>query len=231
MEYVLKLGGSVLTDKSSENTLSENFSETLAKVEPDGVLVHGAGSFGHPQAERQDLKENISKGYLEPHNAVKKLNRKVVEELKENNLRPMPIHSSSIAYRENGETKIGLETVRKAVQQGFLPVLHGDMILEDDGFSVISGDEIVALIEKELETGKAGFCSSERGVLDREGNVVNELESLEELEDSGTDKADITGGMKGKVKNILDHRINARIFGQEQLKEFFKQENPGTLVR
>lgn len=231
MEYVLKIGGSVLTDKSSENTLSNNFSETLAKIEPGGVLVHGAGSFGHPQAERQGLKENIQDGYLEPHNAVKQLNRKVVSELEANGLKPVPIHSSSIAYREDGKTHLQLETVKKAVERGFTPVLHGDMILENGGFSVISGDELVALIEKKVNTGNAGFCTSEKGVLGKDGEPIAEVNSIKQLHDKENGQADVTGGMKGKVQTVLESGIDARIFGPKQLEDFFQKREPGTIVK
>lgn len=229
MEYILKLGGSILTDKSSENTLSNRFEEILEKVEAGGILVHGAGSFGHPQAERQGLKQNITSGYLEPHKAVKKLNGKVVEQLSENGLKPVPVHTSSIAYRENGETRLQLEIVEKAVKQGFTPVLHGDMILEENGFSVISGDELVALMEKKLETGNAGFCTSEEGVLDNSGNTIDRLQQPE-FDDLGNGCSDVTGGMNGKIQQLFENKVEARIFGVEQLEEFFDKKPVGTLV-
>ncbi|MFB6143740.1 MAG: isopentenyl phosphate kinase [Candidatus Nanohaloarchaea archaeon] len=230
MDYVLKLGGSVLTDKTSENTLSKNFSQVLSEIELGGILVHGAGSFGHPQAERKGLRDGTRKGYLEPHTAVKKLNGKIVEELRKQDLEPMPAHTSSIAYRENGETRLQLGTVRKAAERGFLPVLHGDMILEENGFSVISGDELVAMIEKRFSTGNAGFCISEEGVLNREAEVVERISSLKELHSMENDCADVTGGIEGKVQEVLEKKVRARIFGREELKSFFRGQNPGTLV-
>lgn len=193
--------------------------------------MHGAGSFGHPQAERQGLKEEIETGYLEPHHAVKQLNNKVVSELSSNGLKPVPIHSSSIAYRKKGETWINLETVKKTVERRFTPVLHGDMILEDEGFSVISGDELVTLIEQELQTGNAGFCSSEKGVIGKDGKVLEKVASLNDIYSQENGRADVTGGMKGKVKNILESGVDARIFGKEKLQGFFNNKEVGTLVK
>jgi len=55
---ILKIGGSVLTDKTTEETVAEGFDEVLSSVAgsapEDLVLVHGAGSFGHPHAAATD---------------------------------------------------------------------------------------------------------------------------------------------------------------------------------
>ena len=61
--YVLKIGGSVLTEKGAEKSARaseiERISEEIAAVMRKWreasmrrmlILVHGAGSFGHPQA-------------------------------------------------------------------------------------------------------------------------------------------------------------------------------------
>lgn len=232
MEYVLKIGGSILTDKEQEKTLSQDFEQILQKLEGrgNGVLVHGAGSYGHPQAERNGLKEGSYEGFLEVHRAVSELNTEILEKLSDLGLKPVPIHTSSIAYR-SPETQLYLEKLQKILDEGFTPVLHGDIVPhEGRGFTIISGDEIVARIEKKYSTGKAGFCTSEKGVLDDEGNVIDEINSMEDFEDHGIDAEDVTGGMKGKVKQLLDEKVEARIFGKESLEGFLSGEEPGTLV-
>lgn len=233
MEYVLKIGGSVLTQKQSEKQLSQNFSKILEKLEdhPEGVIVHGAGSFGHPQADRHGLKTGSRTGVLEVHHAVKDLNRKVMEELTTLGLNAVPIHPSSISFRDP-ETQLHLDKIGKISDEGFLPVLHGDVIAHvGKGYTIISGDEIVAEIEKKYETGNAGFCTSEKGVLNSDGEVIDEINSLEDFCDTGTEGKDVTGGMKGKVREILDTGIEARIFGVEDLEKFLDGEEVGTLVR
>ncbi|KAG5918548.1 hypothetical protein E4U42_006818 [Claviceps africana] len=64
---VVKLGGAAITDKSKADTLSDNLNtlvDTIARVyrtelRPRGsgiVLIHGAGSFGHPPAKKFRVK-------------------------------------------------------------------------------------------------------------------------------------------------------------------------------
>jgi isopentenyl phosphate kinase len=229
--YVLKIGGSVLTDKEEEEILSQDFEEIISHVRPGGILVHGAGSFGHPHAERHDLAEGSRKGVLETHSAVSKLNSKVIEQLRENDVDAFPVHPSSMSLRED-RTRIFLRTAIKMVEEGFTPVLHGDGIVHTgQGFSVLSGDEIAVQAENEVNSGRLGFCTSERGVLDEDGNVIPEITSLEAFSEKGVDGVDVTGGMRNKLEKIFEKKVDARIFGVEDLRAFMKGEEVGTLVR
>src|SRR5438874_9113325 len=57
---IVKLGGSVLTDKSSYRTARSDVISRLARElagYPDLVVVHGAGSFGHVLAKERRLAE------------------------------------------------------------------------------------------------------------------------------------------------------------------------------
>ena len=233
MQYVLKLGGRLLTDKKEEATISQNFSQIIEKVaeNPDGVIIHGAGSYGHPPAKKHGLASGSRKGVLETHRAIKKLNEKIVDELRDRGIKPMPVHPLSMSYRDS-ETRIMLEHLEKMVQEGFTPVLHGDgIVTEGKGFTVLSGDEILAKIEEKFQTRRAGFCTSVPGVLDQHGEIIEEIDSMENFQDQGTRGVDVSGGMKGKLQEIFDHRIDAEIFGEKDLEKFLEGEKVGTWVR
>lgn len=233
MEYVVKVGGSILTrKKQGEKTLSKDFQKVLSQFQgfENGVIVHGAGSYGHPQAEKHGLKNGSYKGVLEVHNVISELNNHVLEELSESGLNPVPVHTSSIAFRDP-ETSLHLENLQKIIQEGFTPVLHGDIVLhEGKGATIISGDEIVAKVQKKYNADKVGFCTSEKGVLNSQGEVMKEINSLEDFPNLEVEGKDVTGGMKGKVKEILDSGVEARIFGKEELGEFLSGEKVGTLI-
>lgn len=230
-EYVLKIGGSVLTDKASEETLSNRFEEIISYVDKEGVIVHGAGSFGHPHAERHDLTSGSRTGVYETHKAVKDLNTRVVEKLRQNNVDAFPLHPSSMAIR-NQETRINLEPLFKIKEEGFTPVIHGDGIVHTgQGFSILSGDEIATEIRRKMDDGRLGFCTSVPGVLDSEGEVVEEIDSMKDFADQDVEGVDVTGGMKNKLEKIFDKQVDARIFGVEDLEGFMNGEEVGTLVR
>jgi isopentenyl phosphate kinase len=57
---ILKLGGSVITDKGGDCTVNRERLDALASAIADAktggiVIVHGAGSCGHPEAKRYHL--------------------------------------------------------------------------------------------------------------------------------------------------------------------------------
>ena len=82
---ILKIGGSVLTDKTKEDTfkqnIMDNFSSEIKKVDNELILVHGAGSFGHILAKKFKLNEGYKtyeqvKGFSFTHEKVQLLNSK-----------------------------------------------------------------------------------------------------------------------------------------------------------
>ena len=232
-DYILKIGGSLLTDKSTEETLSNDFSSIISEVKanPNGVLIHGAGSFGHPHASRNNLMNGTKEGVLETHRAIKKLNRKIIDELRKDDIKAFPVHPSSFALRDP-ETRLMTQQIRKISGEGFLPVVHGDVLVsQGKGFAGISGDEILALMEKHFQTGHAGFCTSEKGVLDSKNNLIDEIDSIDDFHEKGVKGEDVTGGMKNKVKELIEKNIEAQIFSSNKLEAFLKGEKPGTTVK
>lgn len=231
-DYILKIGGSLLTDKASRETFSPHLEPVIGTLarNPDGVIIHGAGSFGHPHAAEHDLHRGSREGALETHRAIKKLNTEIVEKLREKGVKAYPVHPSSASLRDP-ETKLMTDQVLQMFREGFTPILHGDgIVTEDKGFTVLSGDEILSILEKEFQTGHAGFCTSEKGVLNSDREVISEINSLEEFASLEMTGEDVTGGMKNKIQEILEKDIEAQIFGRKGLKEFLSDGKPGTTV-
>ena len=108
---ILKLGGSVITDKRAEDgVVKVNEIQRIAK-EISGfkgklIIVHGAGSFGHPQAKKFALNErfNVS-GSIVTHLSVKELCRKVVDILNENGTCAVGVHPMCCMLADNGRIK------------------------------------------------------------------------------------------------------------------------------
>lgn len=236
MRAILKIGGSVLTDKTEEETLSDRFDdviETVADADRDGlILVHGAGSFGHPHAARHELGGGGVEGAYETHEAVARLNGLVVGALNEHGADAVPVHPLSCAWR--GDT-FGFETLPTQTlrEEGFLPVLHGDVVAESgSGVSVLSGDEIaVELARLHGDAADVGMCASAGGVLDEEGNRLEHVSSVEEVTEFGGEGVDVTGGISGKVESLLSLPSGGRVFGADELEEYLGGEAVGTLVR
>ncbi|MFW5984154.1 MAG: isopentenyl phosphate kinase [Halobacteria archaeon] len=232
---ILKIGGSVLTEKDDEEVLAENFEDILKVVAysaPDDlVLVHGAGSFGHPHAVRHGIGEDTPsrEGGYETHAAVARLNRRVVETLDRHGTDALPVHPSSCAWRDGG-TCIAPEAVERLRTAGFLPVAHGDVIADSrGGVSVLSGDELA--VELAAEDERVGMCTSAGGVLDEAGDRMERVSSVEELTELSGDTDDVTRGIRGKVERLLSLPSGGRVFGPDEIGAYLDGEEVGTLVR
>jgi isopentenyl phosphate kinase len=242
MTTVLKLGGSVITDKDRRETLDgpslDAAADAVAAHADDLVVVHGGGSFGHPHAADHGVSTtegtHDAAGALAVHTAMKTLNGFVVRRLQERGVEALPVHPLSAAARgADGDLTLATAPVRTLLDEGFLPVLHGDGVAHAGaGVTVLSGDEVVVHLARALGADRVGVCSTVPGVLDAAGEVVPRIEAVEDVADAlgGSDSTDVSGGMAGKVRALLTLEAPARIFGPDDLRPFLEGADVGTRV-
>lgn len=243
MTTILKLGGSVVTDKDRRETVDEaavaRAATAIAEADPEQlVIVHGGGSFGHPIAT--DRAVNVEVGTADAadvraiHETMGRLLRHVTEELGNAGVPAVPVRPFSAGYRTtDGTVELSTAAVSTMVNEGFVPVLHGDVIAtEGEGATIVSGDELVVSLGETLGTGRIGLCSTVPGVLDENGDVVSSIERYDEVERilGESEATDVTGGMAGKVRALLDANVTASIFGLDDLDGFLQGERVGTWV-
>jgi isopentenyl phosphate kinase len=246
MTTVLKLGGSVITDKTAARTVDHEALDTAARTigshcaDSEGdplVLVHGGGSFGHPAAAEHGVSESEgthdATAVAAVHSAMGDLNDAVVSRLHGADVPALPVRPLSVAHRSNDGLRFQTGSVAAMLDEGFVPVLHGDVVVhEGKGATVLSGDEIVVALARALDADRVGLCSTVPGVLDGE-TVVPEIESYERVSDAvgDSDATDVTGGMAGKVKTLLNLDSPAAIFALSELDTFLDTGTAGTIVR
>ena len=83
-----------------------------------------------------------------------------------------------------------------------------------------------------LDAERVGLCSTVDGVLDGDGAVVPTVRAFEDVADAlgGSDATDVTGGMAGKVRALLELDVPASVFGRADLPAFLAGGQPGTTV-
>lgn len=248
MTHILKLGGSVITEKDRAETLDgealDAAADAVADAMVDGhvselVLVHGGGSFGHHHASDAGVTTTAgthdAADAIAIHSAMKALNQFVLSRLHDRDVPALPVHPLSAGARDRqGELSLPLEQVETMLGEGFVPVLHGDVIATgDEGVTVLSGDEIVTTAASALDADRVGLCSTVPGVLDDEDDVIPEITRFEDVAPflGGSDvAADVTGGMAGKVKQLLDLGVPTSVFGPDAISAFLAGDEPGTTV-
>ena len=111
---LLKFGGSLITDKRSDepkiNSLNINsIGKKLVTENYDIIIVHGAGSFGHPIAKKfgilngKDDTREQSDAIKETRRQVQKLNKIFCKSLNDNNLKTQPIIPSKTIKTKDGK--------------------------------------------------------------------------------------------------------------------------------
>jgi len=229
---LLKLGGSLLTDKNKPFSIREDIVEGSVQQIVDAkekvVLIHGGGSFGHPLAKKYSIINGIDSsipnqvlGLTETHQSMNKFNSYLVNSFLEKNYPALPIQTSSIFIKDSQEISISsMEVIETALDLNILPILYGDIILDKQGsFSIISGDQIILELCRNLNryhVSKVIFTMETDGIYvtdEKRGNnsiLVTECYS-DQLEDLNLtnlgQKIDVTGGIKGKI-NFIQKIVN-----------------------
>lgn len=245
---ILKLGGSVITEKDTPETVDdaaldsvvEAIAESDVVERADGslIIVHGGGSFGHVHAAEHGV--STTAGSHDPaavaaiHGAMKQLNGTVCDRLQAAGVPAVPVHPLSAATRNAaGELTVSVEAVETLCAEGFVPVSHGDLVAHTDhGVTVLSGDELVTALAAELGAKRVGLCSTVPGVFDADGDVLASITRFEDVAAAVGDSetTDVSGGMAGKVRELLTLDGHARIFGPTAVGAFLAGNEVGTLI-
>ncbi len=222
---VLKLGGSLVTDKSKPYSLrgetikavSREIKQCLDEKLVDGLMiVHGVGSYGHPPViEHTRYTGFIDPGQLLPlsrtQTKVFELRQILMNSLQDVGIPVILFSPSSMAVAEKGKiTAMDLDAVKGFFKVGMVPVMGGDMLADSTmGFCVGSGDQIAAILARDFKATDLVFATDVKGVYDgdpkakADAKLIKEL-SLGDLEHLSAKSVmtDASGAMRGKLGNL-----------------------------
>jgi isopentenyl phosphate kinase len=218
---LVKLGGSVITDKMNYRVLrGEVLNRLASEISSSGettVIVHGAGSFGHVIA----AKHHIQKGFTEPSQImgaaqvmedVRVLNLEVTSALVRCGVPAVSLPPSALVRLSEGELEsMDVDVYRKYLDLGIAPVTFGDVALDvKRGFGICSGDQLMEVLARELSPRRIIFCSDVDGVYTRDPRTDPSARMFEAVDRSTLDSlprtqhcADVTGSIFGKIETML----------------------------
>jgi len=219
----LKLGGSLLTDKTGVEAMRN---EVLARLagELRGVLEarpsmrlligHGAGSFGHVVASRYRTHQGVRtaaewRGFAEVHASMIRLNRLVTEALLDAGLPALSFPPSALAQCADGRiTAFRAGPIQAALDAGLVPVVYGDVAFDAvRGGTIISTEMVLAALARDLRPSWLLLAGETAGVYDQNGAVIPVISpgnfAAVRAALGGSRGTDVTGGMAGKVQEML----------------------------
>ncbi|HZO05921.1 MAG TPA: hypothetical protein VFB52_06005 [Solirubrobacterales bacterium] len=149
---VVKVGGSLFSDKRRARTLDETALDAyaaaiaeLARLAPGRVVfVSGGGAFGHDAVRVLDPGDPDAA--LPLTEAVFALKWRWTEALRAHGCRALPLQATSLAYRHDGRLQIHAGAVAGLLADGILPVLSGDAIGGDGRLEVVGSDRVAGLL-------------------------------------------------------------------------------------
>ena len=233
--FILKLGGSLLTDKTKPKSIRHDIlnqvTQEIVDADEKLILIHGGGSFGHPIAKKYKISDGIDKkivnqilGLTETHYTMNKLNSIIFKSFLKKSYPCLPIQTSSSFIQDNQQiTSHTIKIIETTLDLDILPILYGDILLDSSGsFSILSGDHIIYLLCRDLQRYKVSkviFAMDIDGIYIKDENEENEYKlakiiyknELQNLELANLEnKIDVTGGIRGKIKaieKILEFKI------------------------
>lgn len=227
---LLKLGGSLITDKTRDNTprpnviarLARELAGALSKTPMPVLLGHGSGSFGHAAARKYGTRAGLRdaeswRGFAAVSVAAARLNRLVADALHEAGLPVFSVLPSASARCQDGALRyLDTRPIRAALRNGIVPLVMGDVALDDArGVTIVSTEEVFAYLvdefadDPDLRVTRVLLAGETEGVYagSDTGQVIPRItpanwESLR-AGVGGSRGADVTGGMASKVQDML----------------------------
>lgn len=224
----VKLGGSVLTDKTRAEAadlpvirrLAAEVHEALtACPELRLILGHGSGSFGHTYALRYGVHRGIPPGgdwmgFALTAAAALRLNRVVIDELLAAGVPALALQPSTTLRAVNGELATwNTATVLQALDHGLTPVIHGDVAFDiGQGTAIISTEQLLVYLAQNVPdlrpariilVGEAGVFTADPRTNRRARRIprINRDNIAAVLCNTGASHGvDVTGGMRSKVE-------------------------------
>lgn len=197
---LVKLGGSLITDKRREATarpaviarLAREVAKARPGLEEQLILGHGSGSFGHMAAARHGLgkgpytppaalgEHHRLRGIAETLDQAAQLHRLMISALLEAGEVPFAwAPSAALAGRAGRPAEGGrIDSLLGALALGLLPVVYGDVVLDRLwGASIFSTEVVVQYLvgrlqRRNIRVKRLLWCGETDGLYDAEGNTI-----------------------------------------------------------
>ncbi len=222
----LKLGGSVITEKDSfmkaNKRVMLRLADEIARSRLHRILiVHGAGSYGHPLAKKHGIVEGVKNrqqllGFCEVRMAMIDLNRLVVSALVRKGIPAVPLFPCSYATTYRGRIEsVDLTPIRGLMRVGLVPVTCGDAVSDRElGFTVLSGDQLISYLSINLHAKRIVVGVDVDGIFTFDPKINPDAELIDTISPrelrnlasslGKSSSTDVTGGMFGKISELID---------------------------
>jgi isopentenyl phosphate kinase len=220
----LKLGGSLITDKTRDNTPRMEVIERIAReisaqhaAHPQPLLIgHGSGSFGHTVGRKYGTRAGVTsaegwRGFAEVSVVAARLNRLIADALHDAGLPVISVPPSASAQCADGQlTALDTRLMEAALAHDLVPLVMGDVALDSvRGGTIVSTEEVFFYLAARIPVTRILLAGETAGVYRslHDHTVIPRItpETWVQVQSGvGISRgADVTGGMASKVRDML----------------------------
>ncbi len=204
------------------------------------LLVIGGGSFGHTavaitRKERATIGETIALTEL----AMMELALLVADILVAHGVSVLVYSPHSFCKPVGLKPNCNWPLTVNAIHNGVVPLVHGDIHPVENGYTIISGDELAMEAACSLGAQRVVYVGNVRGLLDRKGSVIRRI-TVEEIKNmldriGSANYVDVTGGMRRKMEAVANLwckglRVDLVDHDPLRLEECLFRSNCGTTI-
>lgn len=222
--YFIKLGGSLITDKSTRETLQPGIIKTIAQeikrfrdnsTAIDLLIGNGSGSFGHWEAKNYNTRSGVLTpeqwhGFARVSAAASHLNRLVVDIFLEAGLPILSLQpSASIEAKSGTILDFNAQNMINCLKHHLIPLIFGDVAFDSSlGGTIFSTEDLFVYLTPILKPSRIILLGNSPGVLNNQRQIIPKItpQNYQEITQHlhGSRYTDVTGGMADKVKRMVE---------------------------
>jgi isopentenyl phosphate kinase len=254
--WIVKLGGSIISTEHSQDLFNKETLKLVAgylkNLDRPLIVVHGTGYISKEFARRHQMlngkiegrrKQTVTDCLL----MLREIHFSVLSTFVEEGIRAISISPFSFCASRDGTIELLYpELLRRVLRGGFVPLLHGDLIVDKRGdYLVCSSDALVASLAKQLSADKLLFATDVPGVHREDPKKSPDSECFDYLSPDAlrmlaqlpNDGNDVSGAMPAKlraIQQVTDYFRECYIFEGRLPESWHKlihlEEPTGTLI-
>jgi len=253
---IIKIAGSVITDRKFGQPMLNwmNFGSIASQLKnyrDSYILIHGAGSYGHPLAKKSGIDKSVISNaqllaFAKTQKMQNKLNCLICGSLIKKGVPAFPAQASSHAILERGRlVKMETEAMAGLIKLKLVPVSYGVPAFDSAwGSAILSSDQIAPYLAKKLGIKKIIEISDVDGIYTADPKINKKAEQIKNIGIDNYEKVsqylsnnpsttDVTGGIKQKYIELIaaaKFGVVVQIIHFKNLSKALEGKNVGTMI-
>ncbi|GAB1422378.1 isopentenyl phosphate kinase [Anaerolineales bacterium] len=224
MVTLIKLGGSLITDKAGQKCfreetclrLAQEIKSALAEKPQKIIIGHGSGSFGHQEAHQFQTHLGVKTaedwiGFTRVAYVAAELNQLVAGTFMGIDLPVfrMPLSNAAISENKSIIDYPQIEILNRLLETAIIPLVYGDVVMDKEIGGTIASTEMIfkTITDLNKEIDKIILVGKVDGVLSDQVQLIPQIsaQNFDTIRPmlKGSDSTDVTGGMLSKVEDML----------------------------